>query len=283
MKTIDSGLLATYRSSTPTIAVCVTVTRTDAEVFRWIGHDKDVVVSGQTYLAAPGVQLSALVSSEGFAVDNAEITILEDADITRADILAGIWDGAEMEIAEIDWKAEAPVKNILKVGKLGNVTPKRGYSTVEFRDLRQAIQGQHATVLQPTCRYRLGDAKCGISLNESDGLVLSGTVDSSANQHTVTDAARIEADDYFGEGTFTFTSGLNAGLSQKIKTFTGGVFVFWQQFIYPINVGTDIDTYTATAGCRLRFQEDCIAKFDNGINFGGEPNKLNPDTLSAPA
>ena len=283
MKAIDAGLLATYQSTTPTIAVCVTITRKDAQVFRWIGHDKDLVVSGQTYLAAPGVQLSALVSSEGFAVDNAEITILEDADITRADILAGIWDGAAMEIAEVDWKAATPVKNVIKVGNLGNVIAKRGHSTVEFRDLRQAIQSRHETIMQPTCRYRLGDAMCTVVLSESDGLTVSGTVDSSADQYTVTDTSRLEADDYFGEGTFTFTSGLNSGLSQKIKTFSAGVFVFWQQFIYPINVGTDVDTYTATAGCRLRFQEDCITKFDNAVNFGGEPNKRNPDQLAAPA
>jgi uncharacterized phage protein (TIGR02218 family) len=278
MKTINAGLLATYRSATPTIAVCVTVTRTDAQVFRWIGHDKSLTVGGNLYLAAPGVQLSALVSTEGFAVDNAEITILEDADITRADILAGVWDGAAMQIAEVDWAAAVPVLNVLKVGKLGNVTPKRGHSTVEFRDLRQAIQAPHETVLQPTCRYALGDAKCTKDVSAAP-FTVSGTVDSSASQYSVTDAARAEADDYFGDGTFTFTSGLNSGLHQKVKTFSAGVFVFWQQFIYAI--GTD--NYTVTAGCRLRFTEDCIGKFDNGINFGAEPNKLNPDTLTAPA
>jgi uncharacterized phage protein (TIGR02218 family) len=224
------------------------------------------------------VQLSALVRTEGFAVDNAEITILEDADITRADILAGIWDGAAMEISEVDWAAATPVKNVLKVGKLGNVTPRRGHSVVEFRDLRQAIQSRHETVLQPTCRYTLGDAKCTKDVSAAP-FTVTGTVDSSASQYSVTDAARAEADDYFGEGVFTFTAGLNAGLSQKVKTFSAGVFVFWQQFIYPIGN----DAYTVTAGCRLRFADDCIAKFDNAINFGAEPNRLNPDTLTAPA
>lgn len=278
MKSIAAPLLATYQSSTPTIAVCVQVTRTDGQVFRWIGHDRDLTIAGDLYLSAPGVQMSSLVSTEGFAVDNSEITILEDADITRADILAGIWDGAEMEIAEVDWAAATPVRNVLKVGTLGNVTPKRGHSTVEFRDLRQAMQAARETVLQPNCRYRLGDAKCTVVLAESDGFTVSGTVDSSASAYSVTDAARTEAADWFGDGTFTFTSGLNAGLSQKVKTFASGVFTFWQQFVYPIG----LDAYTATVGCRLRFQEDCIAKFDNGVNFGGEPNKANPDTLTAP-
>jgi len=278
MKTIDAGLLAVYQSPGPTIVTLVTVTRTDAQVFRWVSLDRDLIVGGNTYLASPGVQLSSLVSTEGSGVDNAEIKILEDADITRADILAGIWDGAEFEIAETDWKATTPVKNILKAGKLGNVKPMRGHSVVEFRDLRQAMQGEHAAVLQETCRYQLGDAKCTKSVT-APPFTVTGTVDSSASQYSVTDAARTEVADYFGNGFFTFTSGLNAGLTQKIKTFSAGVFVFWNQFIFPIGN----DNYTAVAGCRLRFQEDCKTKFDNAVNFGGEPNKRNPDTLMAPA
>jgi uncharacterized phage protein (TIGR02218 family) len=279
VKSIASPLLATYRSATPTIVLCATITRADASVFRWVGHDRDLIVAGQTFEAAPGVQLSSLVSTEGFAVDNAEIKVLDNgADITRADVLAGVWDGATFELAEVDWAAATPVRNVLKVGRLGNFKPQRGFFTVEFRDLRQAIQNPHETVLQPTCRYRLGDAKCTKVVTGSPFSV-TGTIDSSASQYTVADAARTEAADYFGEGTFTFTGGLNAGRSEKIKTFSAGVFVFWQQFIYPIG----LDSYTVTAGCRLRFQEDCIAKFANGINFGGEPNKRNPDTLTAPA
>lgn len=279
MKALDSDLLPVYQSETPTIATLVTITRTDAEVFRWVGLDRNLTVDGDLYLAAPGVQLSALVSSEGFDVDNAEITILEDEDITRADILAGIWNGASMTIAECNWAASSPTANVLKRGTLGVVTPKRGHSVVEFRDLRQAIQGEHSTVLQPTCRYTLGDAKCTKNVSGSP-FTVTGTLDSSASQYSVTDAARAEAADYFGEGMFTFTSGPNAGLSQRIKSFSAGVFVFWRQFVFPI-AGTE--TYSATAGCRLRFAEDCIAKFDNAVNFGGEPNRLNPDTLTAPA
>lgn len=280
MKEIDSGLLGTYQSDTPTIVPYVIIERTDGEVFRWVGHDLDLTIDGQAFTSQPGVQLSSLVSTEGFAVDNAEVTVLEDDDITRADILAGIWNGAEMTLGQTDWKAASPAGNILKRGTLGVFKPMRGYSTVEFRDLRQAIQGEHATVLQPTCRYTLGDAKCTLDVTGAP-FTISGTLDSAASQYNVTDAARTEDADYFGEGIFTLTSGPNAGLSQRIKSFaTGGVFVLWRPFVYPL---TGTETYTARAGCRLRFAEDCIAKFDNGVNFGGEPNKLNPDTLTAPA
>jgi uncharacterized phage protein (TIGR02218 family) len=277
VRTIDAALLATYRSRGPTVVATITIVRADGQTFRWIAHDRDLTIGGHVYESAPGFDVSSIVSTEGFAVDNAEITVQDGDSITRADVLAGIWDGASMEIAEVDWKAATPVKNVLKVGKIGVFTAMRGHSKVEFRDLRQAIQNPHETMMQPTCRYRLGDEKCTKDIS-APPFTVTGTVDSTSSQYSVTDAARTEVVDYFAEGIFTFTSGLNAGLSQKVKSFTGGVFVFWAQFIYPI--GTD--AYRVSAGCRLRFQEDCVIKFGNGVNFGGEPNKRNPDTLTAP-
>ncbi len=282
MRTINPSLLATYRSGTPTLCPVLVITRTDDVVFRFIAFDTDLEIGGEIFESAPGIELSSLVSTEGFAVDNAEFKVLdsEDAVITRAGILAGIWNGAQMQIGMVDWKAAAPVIDVLKTGTLGVATPKRGHFVFEFRDIRQAMQNAHETVLQPTCRYKLGDDKCTVDLTSlSDGFTATGTVDTVTSQYSVTDAARTEVADWFGEGYFTFTTGLNAGLTQKVKTFSAGVFVFWNQFIFPIGN----DDYSVTVGCRFRALEDCRDKFDNMINFGGERNPRNPDTLTAPA
>lgn len=283
-RTIDAATLAVYRSASPTTVPVLTITRTDAQVFRWIGHDRDLPIGGQTYTSAPGIEISSLVSSEGFAVDNAEFKVLDADDplITRADLLAGVWFGAQMDVGMVDWKAATPVIDVLKRGFLGIAKPRRGYVTLEFRDLRYVIQDTHAAVLQPTCRYRVGVrnavSHCPVVLAD---YTVTGTLSGVTSQSVVTDSARTEAADWFGEGFFRFTSGLNANLpGRKIKTYAAGVFGFWEAFTYPIS---DTDEYEASAGCRLRFQEDCIGKFDVGIDFGGEPNKRNPDVLSAPA
>jgi uncharacterized phage protein (TIGR02218 family) len=282
VKTIDTALLATYQSGGPTIAACVRITRTDGAVFRWVGLDRDVTVGDETFEAAPGVNLTSLVSTEGFAVDNAEITVLDTGfEITRADVLAGVWDRARFDIFEVDWKAETPVANVLKSGTLGNFTSKNGAFVCEFRDLRQAMQLTRDTIMQPTCRYMLGDSRCTKTVTVAPWRV-TGAITTVGSQFSASDSSRSEADDFFGDGFLTFTSGANAGLTQKVKTYTASTraFVFWDQFIFPIAIG---DTYTATAGCRLRFQEDCVTKFNNAVNFGGEPNKRNPDLLTAPA
>jgi uncharacterized phage protein (TIGR02218 family) len=203
--------------------------------------------------------------------------------------LAGIWDGADFEIFNFDYKNPGP-RHILKTGKIGNAKPKRGFFEFEFRDIRQAAQYAHEAVLQPTCRYTLGVrnavSHCPVVLAPT--FTVTGTLTSVASQYVVTDSARAEADDWFAEGIFTITTpGDNYLRSRKIKTFAAGVFTFWDQFIYTLSAGSPADTYTASAGCRLRFQEDCKTKFGSqteaGIAFGGEPNKRNPDTLTAPA
>jgi hypothetical protein len=41
------------------------------------------------------------------------------------------------------------------------------------------------------------------------------------------------------------------------------------------------DTYSVHAGCRKRLAEDCLAKFDNVLNFQGEPHRPTVDDLTA--
>jgi hypothetical protein len=72
---------------------------------------------------------------------------------------------------------------------------------------------------------------------------------------------------YFDGGLFTFTSGLNAGLSMEIKSYAPGVFVLQLPFPYAVSIG---DAYTAIAGCD-RSLTTCRDKFANVVNFRGEP------------
>jgi hypothetical protein len=41
------------------------------------------------------------------------------------------------------------------------------------------------------------------------------------------------------------------------------------------------DTYEAIAGCRKRFEEDCQTKWNNELNFGGEPHRRGVNVLTA--
>jgi uncharacterized phage protein (TIGR02218 family) len=277
MRTIDAGLLAHYQSGQTTLAWAIKITRTDAEVFGWTSHQRDVTISAVLYRAGPGLDVAALATTAGLGVDNSEMTVLpDDSTVTIGDILAGKWDGAAYELFRFDWTQAAPVRDVLQAGTLGPLQPRRGAYVVELRGLQQYLQQPIGSVSSKTCRARLGDALCTVDLAP---FTVTGTLTGVTSNSQFTDTARAEADDYFAEGLLTFTSGNNDGLSYKVKTYAADVFTLSVAPIGAVQVG---DTYSVIAGCRKRLDEDCVAKFSNAVNFQGEPHRPTLDSLTAP-
>jgi uncharacterized phage protein (TIGR02218 family) len=276
-RTVGAGLLALAQSNAPTLAWAIVVTRQDATVYRWTTHDRDVVIASNTYASAPGIDVRQLVSTSGFVPDNTEVRILADDEITRPDILAGRWDAAGVSLGVFNWKDTSQGIAIFLTGTLGDMRPRDGEFVAELRDLRQALQQDTTDVVQPDCRYRLGDAKC-TKVITSPPFTVTGSVTGVTSRYVFTDTARTEADDYFGAGEVQFTSGLNAGLRFLVRSYAADVFTLALPTPFAI---TAADAYTAIAGCRHRFAEDCVGKFANGVNFGGEPHKARIDALLA--
>jgi uncharacterized phage protein (TIGR02218 family) len=283
-RSIPSALLTHYRSGGTTLAWACKITRTDGQVFGWTSHDVDVTISGVQYQAAPGLNVAALASTAGFAVDNTEATILADEVVfKRAEILAGRWDAAAFELFRYNWASPSDGRDVIKRGQLGNVNARRGTFVVELRSLRQALQQSVGAVVQPTCRYRLGSTTLpdGLCMVDLGPFTFTGSVTSVTNGYQFGDTARTEADDYFTEGLLTWTSGDNDGLSVKVHTYTTGVLRLSLPMTDAIQVG---DTYSVVAGCMKRRDEDCRDKFDNAVRFGGEPDLPGADAiLAAPA
>lgn len=273
MKTIASTL--GYASQPHTIAHLLKVVRTDDEVRGYTSHTVALTVSAVTY--EPGFDLSALSSTSTLAVDNLELTVLADDDeALRLDLLAGRWDGAFFEIAEVNWRDTSAV-NVLKRGHLGEVRLEAGKFVVEFRSLTQALQQPQGIVTQKTCRARLGDSNCRIDLED---WTEAGTITAVASRREITDTTMTQEAGWFSEGMLTFTDGLNANLSRKVRSFADGIFELALPFPFDVEVG---DAYTAVAGCRKRLGEDCSAKFDNVVNFYGEPHLPGLDALTRPS
>jgi uncharacterized phage protein (TIGR02218 family) len=278
-KTIPALMLTHYGAAAQTLAQCITITRTDAVVLRYTSLDVPLVVAGNTYQAA-GLNVSGLATSSGLSVNNAELQILPDAalGIVRADLITGKWDHASFTLFETNWKTPTDGINTLMVGALGEVRPARGIYTVELRSLAQVLQNPVGASTSKTCRYRLGSVAlpqglCNLALGP---FTKTGTLTSAASRQVFTDTARTEADDYFGDGLFTWTGGANSGYSEKIKTYAADTFTLVRPAPFAVVAG---DTYTAIAGCRKRLAEDCIAKFANELNFGGEPHLPGVDAM----
>lgn len=80
----------------------------------------------------------------------------------------------------------------------------------------------------------------------------------------------------FDGGTLTMTSGQNAGFSQDVKSYVTGQLTLVLPLPYPASSG---DTYTLVQGCGKDFFSDCRDRFDNVLNFRGEPYVAGLDKL----
>jgi uncharacterized phage protein (TIGR02218 family) len=287
MKDIAPDLLAHYLAAGDTICDAVRIERRDGTVYTLTAHDRNVVLdvgSGdETYLCTPGYELSQLVSTAGLAVDNADFRFLADnAFFNRADMLAGLLNGASALLLQYAWKDPAAGVHILKAGWLGNLKPRRAEFVAEFRDLRQPLQFNTTWVTQATCRNRLGDSRCGVDL---EPFTFADEVTALGSSYAFTAAGLTQDADYFGNGVLTWLTGANASIEAKVRSFEAGVVTFLLPMLFPIVEG---DTFSIVAGCRKRHEHsgtsDCRDKFDNLLNFNGEPSddKPSPDEALNP-
>ena len=96
------------REELVTLAWCWRLARRDGVVVGLTSHDRDLMVSGILYRAAPGMKPSALETSDSLDVATMDIegAVTSDA-IAARDLDAGQWDGAELELFVTDWSAAA--------------------------------------------------------------------------------------------------------------------------------------------------------------------------------
>lgn len=127
--------------------------------------------------------------------------------------------------------------------------------------LKQRIGRSH----EVSCPYELGDAKCGVDLND---FTVSGSVTAVIGQSKFEDDSRTEEQGWFKGGKLTWTSGDNAGLSMEVRGWNASLnrFVLQLAMPFPIFEG---DEYVVHAGCNKTYTT-CKDKFDNQ-NFGGFP------------
>lgn len=83
---------------------------------------------------------------------------------------------------------------------------------------------------------------------------------------------------YFAYGKVTFASGQNAGFTMDVKAFAPGIVTLAMTMPYPLAVG---DAYTIVAGCDRLFGT-CKARFNNVLNFRGEPYIPGQDVMLRP-
>jgi uncharacterized phage protein (TIGR02218 family) len=203
-------------------------------------------------------------------VDNLDVDgVFDAATITEEALRAGLFDHAEVRVFLVNWADLSMGVLKMRRGWFGEVMlNENGKFRTELRGMAQALAQQIGEMYSPECRADLGDNRCKVDLAAwtrtgtvtavTDRAVFIATLDGAAS-----------ADGWFNGGLLTWTTGANAGRAIEVKSWTAGTGRL-ELFIavgYAIQIG---DAFTVYPGCDKRL-ETCIGRFNNVINFRGEP------------
>jgi len=248
------------KNSELSICTCVRIKQRSGAVLAFTQHDADITIDDIIYKAKSGVMRSTVESDSLLSVDNLDIESIIDSDLIKEeDILAGFYDYAEVNVILVDFENLCEIKNI-RTGWLGEISVENGKFYTEIRGLNQAYDQTLCQTYSPQCRAKLGDNKCKILL--SNYSVDSSVVSCSDGKVILNDTL---PDRVYNNGILEI---LKNGKKFEIFSNKGNeVFLLGDDLISCFEVGDQVVLYQ---GCDGNIGT-CINKFDNAINFRGEP------------
>jgi len=283
-KAISAELRAHLQQETTTRAVLWRVQRRDGTEYFYTDHDTDIVFTGDTYQASTGFISTSLSQDRGMGVDNMEvISFMHQGMITEADVAAGLFDMATVDIFVVNYEDLSMGALYLALGwSAGEIKIGDTSFTCEIRGKSQRLQQEIVEITSVSCRYTLGDARCKFDLTPSTG---DNPYQEDSSVIYVTDRQQFTASlvtesadpDVWRFGLVEWLDGLNVGLTMEIKSYDGDTedLILFQAMPFAIEPG---DAFQATFGCD-KIIRTCSVRFDNVLNFGGEPHIPEQGTL----
>lgn len=272
MRTIPPGLASRLDRTATTLCHCWRVTRRDGTVLGFTEHDRPLTAAGTRFEAAAGFRATLAEGDGSLSPATSEVTGgFSSAAITEADLAAGRYDGALVEVFLVDWEAPGEAL-LLRVEEIGDVVREGIAFRAELRSFTHRLGQPTGRVYQRRCTASLGDAACGVDL-AAPGRRVTATVTACRGLMALTLAGRFaQADGAFREGALRFDSGALAGLAFDIETDRAdGAGRAVELFLPLPQAVAEGDRATLTVGCDKSF-ERCRTVFSNGLNFRGFPH-----------
>lgn len=254
------------------LALCWRLVRSDGVALGFTSHDRDLLIDGLWHAARPGMSPSAIVQAEGVGTDDMDVAgALSAGTLTRADLLAGRWDGARLQLFLVDWRNPSEGRHLLADGRLGEVAVGEGADAGFVAELLGPGAALSATALatcSPECRAELGDPRCRVNMRGRERLMAV-----TAAQPDRVQLAGVLAADHV-QGLIRVLDGVAAGQSRRVLADVDGWLLLDEPL--PISPG---DRVLAREGCDKRFVT-CRERFANARNFRGEPHVPGGDVLT---
>lgn len=277
MKTLTAALAEHLEGDATTMCHCWRVTRRDGMVLGFTEHDHDLNFSGTDFQAASGFHAADSEAASGLSVEAGEVSGgFSSAAISEADVVAGRYDGARVEVFQVNW--QSPDQRILlRVQEIGDVVRAGGAFRAELRRLTHKLDQVQGRIYGRRCDAELGDARCKVNLGNPvyrGSGVVAAVLGETRLRVTGLDPA---VAGFYRYGVLQFTGGANAGhrcdIEDHRKDPDGVTLSLWLPPPLPLAAG---DTFAVTAGCDKSFAT-CGGTFANRLNFQGFPHMPGTD------
>lgn len=272
MRTLEAGFAAHVASGATTLATCWRIVRSDDLVLGFTDHDVALSFGGTEYLPAHGLDGGERTGKLGASTDTTEVVgVLHSEAIAEDDIVLGRFDGASVETWRVNWR-ETSQRMLVSRTTIGEIVREDGVFRAELRSGQHAINQPRGRIYQALCDAELGDARCGVDLDDPELRAEATVVGVRDRFRIVVDGIEGFAPGWFAFGVAAWDGGKRVGLRDRVVTQErlGGADVLG----FGAAVGDWVeagDAMVLTAGCDRRFAT-CRGRFGNAVNFRGFPH-----------
>jgi uncharacterized phage protein (TIGR02218 family) len=210
-----------------------------------------------------------MTSELGLAASGGEIMgALQAASLRETDIVAGVYDGAEIRFFLCD--CEAPFDTLLlDVATIGEIKRDETAFVAELRGPAHRLDEETGRLYQQRCDADFGDARCKIDISRAD-LAATGRIEAVIvpGRYRVS-GLEAHAAGIFSNGTIAFAERTGRTFQVRLHAIMGGATIV-DLWLSPEDIAVG-DRFTIVMGCDKAFQT-CAQRFGNAINFRGFPH-----------
>jgi uncharacterized phage protein (TIGR02218 family) len=278
MRTLSPETAAWAQSGALTRAHVWRFTRRDGAVFAFTDHDAPLRFDGLVCEPVLGLSGGEIELTDDLSPDTASLSgALDSQTLTEADLAAGLWDGAEIDIFAVDWR-NTDHRVAMFSGVLGETTWRANAFEAEVRGLQACLNAPVGRSLSRRCDARLGDGRCGVVL---DAFVVQGVIEEiAADGSVIVAGVTAPTDDWFVDGEAIFTNGQRMSIAGQ-RTLSGDRIAV--RFSGALASGFESgQAISLTVGCD-KSHAMCAGRFSNILNFQGFPHMPGNDVLTAGA
>jgi uncharacterized phage protein (TIGR02218 family) len=279
MRRLPEALAAHVATGETTLCRAWRVTCRDGFLLGFTEHDQRLVFDGTQFEPGTGFAATEASVASGLAAPGTEVRGgFSSEAISEADLAAGRFDGARVELFLVNWQAAGEQYALVTVQEIGEVSRAGPGFSAELRSFAHRLQQPEGRIYNRRCDADLGDARCRVNMAVASRSVAGVVAEVLASDRLSVSGLPDLAEGHFRLGHLRFEEGLLSGRRQAIEESgagAGGLMTLrlWLPLEAQPAAG---DAVTLTVGCDKSFAT-CRTKFGNTLNFRGFPHMPGSD------